>query len=545
MNRHPWNAQLKCSVRKYFSSAIVLVAASGWLALPAICRAQNAPLAPNAVVRANSLAVHSEARQSSDVVATLKKGDALVLGLELKNGPEKWCSVSLPGQVRLSYVACDGLERSDRRSGDIAMPANAVPAAEELNAGSVVKTRPAVRVPFVAAPAEKTGDYSQVAASVVHDELLDGSKITEYEQAARGGAAAAMTRAAYAHIAAADFELEHSDSGEALEHYREALSYVAKQPQISFVILLGTANVHLVRSEYSEALDYLVQARKISPNSAAVAQLSGWAYYGLSQLDDAIREWKTAQRLAPSPAIAELLEKAERDKEVESGSRESGSSHFALHYQGSATPQLANDILRTLEDDYRSLQNDLHFAPPESIGVILYTQQSFRDITRAPSWSGAINDGRIRVPVQGLDSVTDDLSRVLKHELTHSFVRQMTLGRCPTWLNEGLAQWEEGRRSANYSQALVAAYDKGSFLSLKRLEGPWNSFSAATAAYAYAWSLAAVESVMARSGAFAITRLLSDLSTGSLPEDALREALQTNYADFDRQTAEYLRATYK
>ena len=46
-------------------------------------------------------------------------------------------------------------------------------------------------------------------------------------------------------------------------------------------------------------------------------------------------------------------------------------SHFALHYQGSATPQLANDILRTLEDDDRSLQNDLHFAPPESIGVIL------------------------------------------------------------------------------------------------------------------------------------------------------------------------------
>ena len=38
------------------------------------------------------------------------------------------------------------------------------------------------------------------------------------------------------------------------------------------------------------------------------------------------------------------------------------------------------------------------------------------------------------------------LSRILKHELTHSFLYQKTQGRCPTWLQEGVAQWMEGRR---------------------------------------------------------------------------------------------------
>ena len=43
--------------------------------------------------------------------------------------------------------------------------------------------------------------------------------------------------------------------------------------------------------------------------------------------------------------------------------------------------------------------------------------------------------------------MTDELARVLKHELTHSFVGQKTDGRCPVWLQEGIAQYMEGKRS--------------------------------------------------------------------------------------------------
>ena len=42
---------------------------------------------------------------------------------------------------------------------------------------------------------------------------------------------------------------------------------------------------------------------------------------------------------------------------------------------------------------------------------------------------------------------------MLKHELTHSFVRLITLGHCPTWFNEGLAQLEEGSTSAALGEA--------------------------------------------------------------------------------------------
>jgi len=500
-------------------------------------------LTANTIVKVDSLAVHSEARRDSDVVQTLKKGDALITGLELKIGAEKWCSVSFPGQSKLGFVECDGLERTDKRSGDLALPAEAPPSSGGISVlgGAVV----AGAIPLPRAHSnESSGEWSRVQAAVVHDGILDGTKIAEYETAAAGGGPAAMNRAVLAHEAAAVFELQHRDSERAIEQFQAALPFAAKNPYYLFTTLIEIAYVHLVRSEYSAALDVLGQARQVKPGTAAVAQLSGWAYSGMNRLDDAIREWEAAQRISPDAHIAGLLEAARRDKSIEADARASESSHFVLHYQGSATPQLANDILRTLEEHYRELQSDLHFTPPESIGVILYTQQSFRDVTHAADWMGALNDGRIRAPVQGLDSVTDSLSRMLKHELTHSFVRQMTVGRCPTWLQEGLAQWMEGRRSAANAASLVAAYDRGVMPSLKQLEGSWTGFSGPAAAVAYAWALAAVESVMARSGQSTVNRLLGDLGSASSTEEALREALQMGYTDFDRQTAEYLRETY-
>jgi len=518
------------------------------------CLAQGSGAAANSIVKVDSLAVHSEPSASSEAVRAVKKGDSLFVSLELKTGGEKWCSVRLPGEkARIGYVECDGLERTDHRSGDLissadAPPASGVPAsgatgAPPVIAGSAQQPSP-IRLPRARTGVESTNEYTKVAAAVVRDDVLDGGKIAEFDQAAQSGSAAGMARAALAHIAAGNFELGHNDAEQAIEQFRAALPLATNQPSVLFGTLITISYIHLVRSEYSAALEYLIQARRITPGSAAVAELTGWADYGLNRLDDAIKEWETSQRIKPSPETAALLEKARRDQGVEQGTRSGETSHFVLHYQGGATPQLANEILRTLEEQFRSLQTDFRFTPAEPIGVILYTQETFRDITLAPSWVGALNDGRIRVPVQGLDSVNEDLSRVLKHELTHSFVRQMTLGHCPTWLNEGLAQWEEGRRSAENARPLIAAFDRGSFIPLKRLEGSWLEFPAPVAGFAYAWALAAVESVMARSGPLTMNRLLGNLSTASSAEDVLKQVLQVGYADFDNQTADYLRQTY-
>ena len=37
------------------------------------------------------------------------------------------------------------------------------------------------------------------------------------------------------------------------------------------------------------------------------------------------------------------------------------------------------------------------------------------------------------------------LKRLIYHELTHAFVVDLSKGRCPVWLQEGLAQYEENK----------------------------------------------------------------------------------------------------
>src|SRR6202007_751683 len=99
------------------------------------------------------------------------------------------------------------------------------------------------------------------------------------------------------------------------------------------------------------------------------------------------------------------------------------------------------------ESDYDDLVRDLGNPPRDNILVTLYTEQAFFDVTHAPTWSGAMNDGKLRIPISGLSSVTPELAHVLKHELAHSFITQLSAGRCPPWLHEGIAQFLEPKAS--------------------------------------------------------------------------------------------------
>ena len=173
-----------------------------------------------------------------------------------------------------------------------------------------------------------------------------------------------------------------------------------------------------------------------------------------------------------------------------------------------------------------------------------YTRESFRDVTGVPDWAGALNDGRIRIAAQGIDSVPPLLARSLKHELTHSFLHQKTQGRCPTWLQEGLAQWISGRRVGSNAEQILALHQQGG-RSLRALEGPWINFSSAESGYAYGWALAVVETIESQSGPEGINRLLEAERTESTPEGALREGLRKNYSELDDETAQYLKKTYR
>jgi tetratricopeptide (TPR) repeat protein len=389
-------------------------------------------------------------------------------------------------------------------------------------------------------PVAPSGGYDEIAALTVQNDSINYGYLARLDQEARSGPQPSLDKDAAAHHAAAQFLVSHGDLGSAISQYRQALEF---SPQ-NMGLLMNLALLYLHQSQFSAAIETLEQARRVSPDSADVAKLEGWAYYGANKLDQAVAQWQRAQAIQPDADVADALAKAERDKSEEEGYREGETAHFALKYSGSATPELARDILRALEDDFNDIESQLDYTPPEQIGVILYTNQAFADITRAPGWVGALNDGRIRIPVQGLSSVTPDLAHVLKHELTHSFIGQKTHQRAPTWLQEGIAQYMEGRRSGSSAAALLQTASQSGTPSFAAMEGSWMNLSGDSAAFAYAWSLAAVESMIDAGSTGDISRLLDRVSSAPSTEAALEDTLHEDYSDLSRQTIEYLQRRY-
>jgi hypothetical protein len=201
-------------------------------------------------------------------------------------------------------------------------------------------------------------------------------------------------------------------------------------------------------------------------------------------------------------------------------------------------------LVATLESEYDDLVRELGVAPRSSIAVVLYTDQAFFDVTQSPSWAGAVNDGKLRIPIDRVSSVTPELARVLKHELAHSFINQLSAGRCPQWLNEGIAQALEPKSVSRRGRQLAQLFRAQREIPLNALEGGFMHFSPIEASMAYDESLAAVEYVNNTYGMSDLRRILERLGQGSSAEAALRATIHSDYGQLQEEVAKYLSSKY-
>jgi len=343
-----------------------------------------------------------------------------------------------------------------------------------------------------------------------------------------------------AYFLAGKNQYDHGNYPKARTYLDTALRLDGENPSI-----LNYYAALLVKTGHAaEALPYAEHAVRIAPESPDTLTVLGYVEYAADRDRDAIRTWKHSLELRPDATVTQLLAKAERDATIQAGYSERESNHFTLHYEGEqSSDALRGQILTALESDYDELVRQLGVAPRNSIAVVLYTAQTFFDVTQAPSWSGAINDGKLRIPIQGLRSVTPELARVLKHELTHSFVNQLSSGRCPQWLNEGLAQLLEPKAVA-HGRDLAGLYRAQQEIPLNMLEGSFAQLSSQQATLAYEESLAATQYISETSGLDDLRRILERLGQGSSTEAALRTVVHSDYGQLETEVGKYILDKY-
>ena len=449
--------------------------------------------------------------------------------IHLKNGRTIWADHVRDTGTHIEYDLGDNTYAIPKSLVD-RIDAGGPPPASSPSEGSATQAH---NLPDFA-PADNLKNDPALIGKIIQGGHVDTDALSALEQAGNTPATAA------GYFIAGKHEFDHGNVSKARSYFEAALRYDSENPTILnyyAALLVRTGNA-------TEALPYAGRAVRAAPDSPDALTVLGYVQFAADHTADAVRSWKHSLELRPDATVQKYLDKAQRDATAEADYTQHESSHFTLKYEGKQTSEaLRGQLVATLESEYDDLVRELGIAPRNSIPVVLYTEQSFFDVTQAPSWSGAVYDGKLRIPINGLTSVTPELARVLKHELAHSFINQLSGGRCPQWLNEGIAQAVEPKQ-LSHGQLLAELFRTQREIPLNALEGSFMRFSGAQATIAYEESLAAVQYISDTYGMSDLQRILERLGQGSSTEAALRATIHSDYGQLEAEVGKYVISKY-
>ncbi len=132
-------------------------------------------------------------------------------------------------------------------------------------------------------------------------------------------------------------------------------------------------------------------------------------------------------------------------------------------------------------------------------------------------------------------------ARTSFHEFTHVIHLGLSNNRCPRWITEGLATWEEGaRRKAwwrNMRRDLIDARANGEIFPLRRLN---NAFRGPSVLFAYYQSGLLCQMLVEQNGFAPMVRLLEAFDRGADLDGAFREVFARAPEEIDADFAEYV-----
>jgi hypothetical protein len=176
--------------------------------------------------------------------------------------------------------------------------------------------------------------------------------------------------------------------------------------------------------------------------------------------------------------------------------------------------------------------------------VRLMDAELFYEKTGAPTWTNAMYyRGEVMIPISSQSPLDyEELSRAVKHEYTHAIIHALSNGRCPGWLDEGIAQWAEGDENPALQPALHRWLKSNPPIALSKLKGGFTRLEASMVPAAYAQSLFASNMILSNHGFKSLSRYLSELKADAKMSDSssFMSAFSINPKTFEQQLASLL-----
>ena len=299
--------------------------------------------------------------------------------------------------------------------------------------------------------------------------------------------------------------------------------------------LLAALGVAQARTaDWAAALRSLERSVQLGVSDPGTLVALGKVYRQQGNRQAAVEMFQRArEKGAAGTAFDKSLQRLERELDAEWGFDELRSPHFEISFSSGENLEAARIVLGSLEEAYFVVGRKLDSYPADRTQVVLYPEQEFHDVTQAPSWTGGVYDGRIKLPVRGLHEAGPLLDRTLRHEYAHVVISQLTHGNVPVWLNEGVAIWSEQDRAGErvgWARDTIAGRQ---LFRLGDLRRPFIQLPAEQVNIAYAESYLAVHAIVDEHGERSLRDLLVRLGTGESFAAAFQDTLSTPLADFE------------
>jgi len=207
--------------------------------------------------------------------------------------------------------------------------------------------------------------------------------------------------------------------------------------------LIKEVNGHLLSNNCVAAIPLLERALKLREDQAGRILLGQCLVEtdpsrALLYLRQALQEGVDSVTLAPWIAKAERLVRENQEM------GQVRSSHFVLWSEAkSETWEASPQLLAELEQLYDQFALRFDYQPSEPLQAVLFMDSTYR-IPGIPDWTGALFDGKIRIPLNVMKEWPKHRG-TLAHELAHAFLHSMARGQVPIWFDEGVAQILEER----------------------------------------------------------------------------------------------------
>jgi len=188
----------------------------------------------------------------------------------------------------------------------------------------------------------------------------------------------------------------------------------------------------------------------------------------------------------------------------------------------------ARELMESVEQALARLAEDTGAYLSEAVRIYIYANSlELRGAMVFPQeWTGGVAFTRYSTLAIGIGP--QNLAwgkRAITHELTHLVIHQMTLnpyGGLPTWLDEGLAMYNEGPLESQFRSYLNRAISENSLISVRSLSSPFSAY-AEQSYLSYAESYSLVEFLISSYGQGKMLELLNTFREGSTYDGALTE----------------------